>query len=165
VRSSTRTTLRAALARVELLDRALRRLRRTDEIAALQSEMRSLRDASELEEPSTISVRASVAPFLREVPPGHFYSPVPDLAVIEAQADRLFSPARPLPGVELHPDEQRARFRALAALARQTPLARAATLTARFSLDNPNYEIGDASMLAAMLRHLRPRRYLEVGSG
>ena len=108
---------------------------------------------------------ATVAPFLSLYPPGHFYSPVPDLEEIEAQADRLFGPARELPGVELHVAEQLELFRTLAALAREAPLPVAPGETARYGVDNPNYGIGDASMLQAMLRHLRPAHYLEVGSG
>ncbi len=108
---------------------------------------------------------ATVAPFLSLYPPGHFYSPVPDLAEIEAQTDRLFGPGRELPGVELHVAEQLELFRTLAALAREAPLPVAPGETARYGVDNPNYGIGDASMLQAMLRNLRPAHYLEVGSG
>ncbi len=108
---------------------------------------------------------ATVAPFLSLYPPGHFYSPVPDLEEIEAQTDRLFGPGRELPGVELHVAEQLELFRTLAALAREAPLPVAPGETARYGVDNPNYGIGDASMLQAMLRHLRPAHYLEVGSG
>ena len=108
---------------------------------------------------------ATVAPFLSLYPPGHFYSPVPDLEEIEAQTDRLFGPGRELPGVELHVAEQLELFRTLAALAREAPLPVAPGETARYGVDNPNYGIGDASMLQAMLRNLRPAHYLEVGSG
>ena len=108
---------------------------------------------------------ATVAPFLSLYPPGHFYSPVPDLAEIEAQTDRLFGPGRELPGVELHVAEQLELFRTLAVLAREAPLPVAPGETARYGVDNPNYGIGDASMLQAMLRNLRPAHYLEVGSG
>ena len=108
---------------------------------------------------------ATVAPFLSLYPPGHFYSPVPDLAEIEAQAGRLFHPVRELPGVELNVPGQLELFRTLAALAREAPLPAVPGASARYGVDNPNYGIGDASMLQAMLRHLRPARYLEVGSG
>ncbi|MGH9099458.1 MAG: class I SAM-dependent methyltransferase [Acidimicrobiales bacterium] len=110
-------------------------------------------------------VPETVAPFVSLYPPGHFYSPVPDLAEVEAQADRLFDPRRDLPGVDLREEQQLKLFRALAALAREAPLPAAPGTSARYGVDNPNYGIGDASMLQAMLRHLRPRRYLEVGSG
>jgi hypothetical protein len=115
--------------------------------------------------PAPPDVPATVAPFISLYPPGHFYSPVPDLSEIEAHASRLFAPARELPGVELRVQEQLKLFCALAALAREAPLPKVPGTAARYGVDNPNYGIGDASMLQAMLRHLRPSRYLEVGSG
>ncbi len=35
----------------------------------------------------------------------------------------------------------------------------------RYFTNNPSYGLGDGSILQAFLRHLRPQRYLEVGSG
>ena len=116
-----------------------------------------------------LDVPRSVAPFLAFSPPGHFYSPVPDLADIEAQAERLFDVNRELPGIDLRAGEQLELFKTLAALAREAPLEASSQASlgtsSRFRLDNPNYGVGDASILQAMLRHLRPARYLEVGSG
>ena len=111
------------------------------------------------------SVPPTVAPFLTFTPPGHFYSPVPDMADIGARADRLFATPRDLPGVDLHAAEQLDLFRTLAALARDAPLPEVPGTEGRYGVENPNYGIGDASMLQAMLRHVRPVRYLEVGSG
>ncbi len=107
----------------------------------------------------------TVVPFLTCYPPGHFYSPVPDLADIEAQADRLFGSERDLPGIDLRVEAQVELFGTLAALAREAPLPAIPGTSSRYGVDNPNYGIGDASMLQAMLRHLRPSHYLEVGSG
>jgi hypothetical protein len=114
---------------------------------------------------AVLSVPPAVAPFVTLYPPGHFYSPVPDWAEVAPRADALFSPDRPLPGIDLREDEQLDLFRTLAALARDAPLEEIPGKSTRYGVANPNYGIGDASMLHAMLRHLRPRRYLEVGSG
>ncbi len=175
-----RRAARQAIGRSEPLDHFLRQLRRSDEIVALQREVTALRDErDEAKErlsraeartaaPSgvaTVAVARSVLPFLSESAPGHFYSPVPDLAEIEAQAGRIFEPHRKLAGIELRAAEQRELFATLAALAREAPFRRVPGTAGRYGIDNPNYGIGDASMLAAMLRHLRPRRYFEVGSG
>ncbi|MDA8295115.1 MAG: class I SAM-dependent methyltransferase [Actinomycetota bacterium] len=175
-----RRAARQALGRSEPLDRLLRQLRRADEVAALQREVTALRDERDLLNErlaraearaaapsgiSTVAVARSVLPFLSESAPGHFYSPVPDLAEIEAQAGRIFDPNRQLTGVDLRSAEQRELFSTLAALARQSPFRRVPGTAGRYGVDNPNYGIGDASMLAAMLRHLRPKRYFEVGSG
>ncbi len=113
----------------------------------------------------SIDVSASVARFVTWSAPGHFYSPIPDLDEVESAAARLFAPRATVPGIDLRETEQLATFRELARLARDAPIATQPTATTRYGTDNQNYGIGDASMLQAMLRHLRPRRYLEVGSG
>ncbi len=122
-------------------------------------------DQPQPEQHVEIAVPAGAARFVTEVPPGHFYSPVPDFDDVSRRAAAIFSPTRPLPGIDLREQEQLALFRSLAALAREAPLEEVPGGTTRYGVDNPNYGIGDASMLQAMLRRLRPRRYLEVGSG
>ena len=174
-RTPGRRRLRDLVARVAPLDEVARRLRRTTQVAELQAENARLRaaldgEAADRRPPGgpdgvALTVPASVAAFLTDPPAGHFYSPVPDMRDVEAAAGRLFAPRHTLPGVDLHVDDQLARFRTLAALARESPLERTPGTVTRYGLDNPNYGVGDASMLHAMLRHLRPRRYLEVGSG
>ncbi len=121
--------------------------------------------ASSNDDSVRLSVPPSVAPFVTWAAPGHFYSPVPDLVEVENAADRLFAPRTSLPGIDLRVQEQLACFRELAGLAREAPIPAAPTASSRYGTDNLNYGIGDASMLQAMLRRIRPRRYLEVGSG
>ena len=187
-----RARVRAALGRSEALDAAVRRVRRSDEVAALQRQVAALMgDVAWLREelgraragcagsPGAEGAAAagggpgaggpagpeSVRPFLTWAPPGHFYSPVPDLDEIERDAARIFGATSVLPGVELREKAQLERFAALAALAREAPLPTRAGDGHRYSTDNLNYGPGDAMMLQSMLRMLRPRRYLEVGSG
>jgi hypothetical protein len=112
-----------------------------------------------------LTVPSSVGPFVTWAAPGHFYSPVPDLVEVEREAERLFAPRTALEGIDLCEPAQLANFRELARLAREAPIPSSPNATARYGTDNLNYGVGDASMLQAMLRHLRPRRYLEVGSG
>lgn len=171
-RTAAPRRLRERLGRLGPVDAAIRRLRRTTQVAALQAENAALLAAldgaaapASDQDSVTLTVPAPVAAFLTDPPAGHFYSPVPDMRDVEAQAGRLFAPRHEVPGVDLRVDEQLARFRTLAALAREAPLERTPGTATRYGLDNPNYGIGDASMLQAMLRHLGPRRYLEVGSG
>lgn len=121
--------------------------------------------ATSLDRSVEVSVPPSVAPFVTWAAPGHFYSPVPDLDEVEHAADRLFAPRTSLPGIDLREQEQLACFRELAGLARESPIPVSPNASSRYGTDNLNYGIGDASMLQAMLRRLRPRRYLEVGSG
>jgi hypothetical protein len=181
--------VRKAIADVEPLDRAIRWLRRTDEVRALQLQVEALREAaSEGDRPADgelVQARArlaavadrvgsidrfldadpSVRPFLSFSPPGHFYSAIPSLAEVERQAEQLFAPAASLPGIDLRVEEQRALLAALAPLARDLDLPEEPQDGWRYGAANDNFGRGDATFLASLLRHLRPARYLEVGSG
>jgi SAM-dependent methyltransferase len=159
-RQHRRRALRSLLSRLEPVDQALRRLRRSREVAALQAEVASLRAELAAQGGSPGAKR-----FLTWVAPGHFYSPVPDQVEIDRDADRLFSPRRSLTGVDLREGEQLSLFGELARLARGAPLPTEPNGTSRYWTENENYGVGDALVFQSMLRHLRPRRYLEVGSG
>ena len=62
-----------------------------------------------------------MAPFLTYFQPGSFYSSVPDLVEIEAQADRVFDRHRQLTGITLSEPDQLALFRQVASLASDAP--------------------------------------------
>lgn len=97
------------------------------------------------------------------VMPSVFWSPVPNVAEIDRAR---FDQRRALPAIDLRLDS---------ALALLDSLLRFAPETARFPrqrdagcplwLENGTYADFDATTLYAMLRHLRPRRYIEVGCG
>ncbi len=99
-------------------------------------------------------------------PPGHFYSPIPDPAWLAENAARLAS-ANPttLAGIELRAQSQLDLLTQLGPLAAEIPFGEEPTATWRYGFANDQYSYGDASCLFAMLRHLRPKRYVEVGSG
>jgi len=159
------TRWRRAAKRVPGFRRAVRTLRRSDEIEALQEAL-----ARRAPEPGTASVDAvvgeSVARFLTWRPPGHYYSPVPDLEDVHRYADRPSLIRRGgLEGLEINADAQLALLKTL------TPLTKDVTFNAeprphqRYFTNNPAYGLGDAIMTQAFLRNVRPKRYLEVGSG
>jgi predicted O-methyltransferase YrrM len=107
------------------------------------------------------------------VPTGHFYSPFPDLDDYGRRVAGLRDPHRELPGIDLHEDEQLALLEVLAALLDPASGGGGGDLhehedrrgDRRYWLDNPAYAHGDGTVLHAMLRHARPRRIVEVGSG
>lgn len=151
--AAMRRRLRAAAARVPHARQAARVLR------ALAAVPRAWDPEQPSPEPPPYPGSAR---FLAWQPPGHFYSPVPDWDEIERDADRLFSRPSSLPSIDLHEDEQVALFAELAALAREVPAPGKGP--GRFA-PNDSYGIGDATVLQSMLRRLRPKRYVEVGSG
>jgi hypothetical protein len=99
------------------------------------------------------------------VPPGHYYSPYPDLADFDARAERLLDVSRDLPAVDLRERQQLALLDDLAPLMVDLPFPADRGDEHRYWFDNPAYSWGDGAVLHAMLRHVRPQRVVEVGSG
>jgi hypothetical protein len=161
---------RQAVRRIPPLDREIRKLRRTDEIEALQIELERQRQLAQSLQPRAGTWTGpitddSVIPFLEWQAPGPFYSPVPTMKEIEAQQERIFDQPDHLAGVDLNADAQLALFKKLAPLINDVSLAFDPHPDSRYFTNNDFYGIGDGSILQAFLRHLRPARYLEVGSG
>lgn len=103
----------------------------------------------------------------RFVPPGHFYSPLPDLAEIEREASRLFpaDPPRTVAGIDLREDAQLALLESLLPFYAEMPFTPEAQPGLRYRFENGAFSYSDAIFLYVMLRHCRPRRVIEVGSG
>jgi hypothetical protein len=106
-----------------------------------------------------------VAAFVGTYPPGHYYSAIPRLSdalrAVEAVAG-----VRTVPGVDLRTEAQLALLADLAAFAATIPFGEAGEATGcRYAYGNTWFEHCDAVVLHALLRHLRPARLLEVGSG
>jgi predicted O-methyltransferase YrrM len=97
-------------------------------------------------------------------PPGHFYSPIPSHEDIEEFGVRA-SRVEPLPGIDLNEEEQLTLLGELAKFYPSMPFTDEGSPGLRYRFENPFYSYGDAIFLYSMLRHLRPRRLIEVGSG
>jgi hypothetical protein len=100
--------------------------------------------------------------FLRSYPPGSFYSPIPADDDIPSAVDKS---SKDIPGVDLREDAQLALLDDLARVYRDVPFSDHASQELRFHFDNEYYSYCDAVVLFAMLRHFKPRRVVEVGSG
>jgi hypothetical protein len=167
---------RQAAKQIPFIDRGLRALRRTDEIAALQHELEQ-RDLVAQQSSTSPTVPAQfeqwtgrimdegVIPFLEWVPPGHFYSPVPTQREIEEGRDRIFRLPDHLEGLDLNEEAQLTLLQTLAPLMNDVSFNAEPQDDRRYFTNNPFYGLGDALILQAILRHVRPQRYLEVGSG
>ena len=70
-----------------------------------------------------------------------------------------------MPGIELDDAGQLELLQALAAYQAEAPWADEPRPPLRFFYDNPNFRHGEAVVLYGMIRHLRPARIVEIGSG
>jgi hypothetical protein len=93
------------------------------------------------------------------------WSPIPATADLERAAERWESPPRELPGIDLNKDGQLALLSELGRLAGDADLPADAHPEWRFHHDNGFYDYGSAIVLYGVMRHISPRRIMEVGSG
>ncbi len=100
------------------------------------------------------------------VPPGHYYSPIPSQRQVRHDEARIFEiRARELPGIELREREQLELLRSFQRYYDEQPFPRQRAADRRYWFENPSYSYSDALFLYSMIRHVRPRRVIEIGSG
>jgi hypothetical protein len=100
-----------------------------------------------------------------EFPPGHFYSPIPDLDQVREREAEIFSCPRRLPGIVIDDGRQLALLQRFSTFYGEMPFTTDEQPGLRYRFDNGFFSYGDGVALYGMLRHLRPRRILEIGSG
>jgi hypothetical protein len=102
------------------------------------------------------------------VPPGHFYSPLVDPADSNVRNildnfDELDLPSSA--GVVLDDAEMLRTLDRLSSFCRDLPFTAKASGQRRYFYENGAFEYGEAAVYFGMIRDLRPRRIIEVGSG
>jgi hypothetical protein len=109
---------------------------------------------------------ASVRKAYKFAAPGHYYSPHPALDEIRGDEARIFGAMpREFPGMDLREDEQLRLLQQLATFYSDIPFGDQPKTGLRYYYDNPYYSYSDGIMLHCMLRHIKPRRLIEIGSG
>jgi predicted O-methyltransferase YrrM len=105
-------------------------------------------------------------PFLRFAAPGHFYSPIPDLGFIQKHSKTIFAREKTsCPGIELRVQAQIDLIRNLASYYDEMPFADKKQKDYRYYFKNEFFGPGCSIILYSLMRHFRPRRILEIGSG
>jgi hypothetical protein len=100
------------------------------------------------------------------VPPGHFHSPLPPLDDLRARQERIFDRTDPtIPGIDLNVAEQLRLLDEFAGYYPSFPWGERPKSGLRFFLDNPCFAHTDALWTAGLMRHYRPKRFIEVGCG
>jgi len=100
-------------------------------------------------------------------PPGHYYSPYPDSKELNEKRDLIFrrNAADILPGIDLQTDSQFALLQSLADYYNADMFPLEKKETHRYYFDNQYFSFSDAIFLACMIRQLKPKRIIEIGSG
>jgi predicted O-methyltransferase YrrM len=109
--------------------------------------------------------RRTIAEWARFVPPGHFYSPVPDLGEVRERAHLLFAREAGVPGISLNAEHQLDQLRSFAFFGADLPWQATRQPGLRYYYENDFFSYGDAAILHGVMRLYRPRRIVEIGSG
>lgn len=110
-------------------------------------------------------LRTKPGPQLRR-PPGHFYSPIPSLDEVRANEERLFGvPPRSIAGINLNEEKQLELFEDFKEFYAQLPFSTSESEGLRYYYENDYFLYADAIFLFCMLRKMKPKRIIEVGSG
>jgi predicted O-methyltransferase YrrM len=104
-------------------------------------------------------------PKVEYYPPGHFYSPLPDLKYISEQCARVFSAVEECPGVELRLSAQLSLLDQFGEIVPEFAWPSAPNIVRRYYSGNSFFGKADGFILFGMLRHYKPKRIIEVGSG
>jgi hypothetical protein len=107
-----------------------------------------------------------IDPDLLFVKPGHHYSPIPSRED-QRRCTRKWVAEVPeqLAGIDLDVPTQLALLECFARYYNEQPWSLNRTAGTRYFLDNPAYSSFDGLIYYCMLRHFKPRRVIEVGSG
>jgi predicted O-methyltransferase YrrM len=112
------------------------------------------------------AARSLSSPYVQMFPAGHFYSPLPDVDDVAARRDRLFDAnVTECAGVDLRAAHQLEVLTELSPFYGEVPFSDEPAAGRRYHYNNRFFKHGDAIVLYAMLRRLRPKRVIEVGSG
>lgn len=100
------------------------------------------------------------------VAPGHFYSPVVDIESIRKVEGRLFGQEATSPnGINLQEERQKENLERFTAYYADLPFPEEPHKDYRYHLNNDFYAYSDGIILYSMIRHVKPKRFIEVGSG
>lgn len=103
---------------------------------------------------------------LTKFPVGHYYSPYPDLEDIKAREHELFDDTNDqYDGINLNMEGQLELLKQLSLYHQDIPFPREQTGGMNYYFDNEFYSYGDGVVLYALMRHLKPKKIIEVGSG
>jgi predicted O-methyltransferase YrrM len=100
-------------------------------------------------------------------PPGHFYSPYPSIEEIKLKDKEIFeSFPREIPGIDLNESEQLALFNELKRYYKELSFVKTEGLRYFFKKGDVGSPYSpDWLILYCMIRHLKSRRIIEIGSG
>jgi predicted O-methyltransferase YrrM len=97
-------------------------------------------------------------------PLGHFHSPINDIEFLKNREDKIWG-AEFIEGIELNEEEQINLFKSFVKYYLEFPFKPSKQSNLRYYLENSKFSYGAGLILYFMIRTLRPKRIIEIGSG
>lgn len=98
-------------------------------------------------------------------PPGHFYSPLPNIEDIKNHKEESFSRNKKLYGININKEEQLKYLKLISNYYKDFIYKKNNIEGYRYQIENPNFGFYAAVALFGMLRNIKPKKLIEVGSG
>jgi len=117
------------------------------------------------ERDSLLADRDKLHRALGQYPLGHYHSPIAAREEVQRDAARLWNATRTLPGIDLREEAQLALLDEFAGYYQDLPFPEDRPPGGRYHLNNTVFAYADGITLYCLMRHARPRRIIEIGSG
>ena len=142
----------------------------SDEYQKLSDEYQKLSDEHQKLEYQCRQISSQLTKHQNEyqtwVPPGHFYSPIASMDDVRQREKEIFELVpRTLQGIDLNELGQLSLLEEFKNYYLDHPFKAEQQDNLRYCFENPSYSYSDALFLYCMIRHVRPKRFVEVGSG
>lgn len=100
-------------------------------------------------------------------PPGHFYSPIVDTNIIKDEMHSIWldDKTATIQGIDLNEQEQFELIKAISAYYNEIPFSENQQPNTRYYFKNNFYSYSDGIVLYGLMRHFKPKRIVEIGSG
>lgn len=100
------------------------------------------------------------------VPPGHFYSPIVNVPEIKEKENTIWNgEISSVDGINLEIEEQLDLLKQFSDYYGELPFQKTKTEGLRYYFENTFYSYTDAIVLYSFIRHFKPKRIIELGSG
>jgi len=105
-------------------------------------------------------------PLFKESPPGHYYSPIPDIQWVQSNADKLYPTTLNVSSdIDFNENIQKTLLEELVKYIPEYDFPKEPSDDYRYFTNNNMFGYGSGLILFAMIRHFQPKQIIEIGSG
>lgn len=104
-------------------------------------------------------------PYNLNVPPGHYYSPVPSIEDIQTNEEKIFNATREIKGITISKEKHTEYIENFKKYYSLLPFTSEKINENRYYYNNVMFGESTGALLFCFMHHLQPKKIIEVGSG